>query len=147
MTPTPRALVIDASVLVSYVLPMDVHHAQSVQYVRAVSLAGTQLIAPRLLLVEVGGAVTRRLGSNLRGQQAIERVQQLPNLRLATLSNRLLDHAQQLACELHVRGADAVYVAVADRLGVPLVSWDREHRTRATSRIQVFTPETAPAAH
>jgi predicted nucleic acid-binding protein len=32
-------------------------------------------------------------------------------------------------------------VAVAIRLGLPLVTWDREQALRAASRIPVLTPE------
>ena len=35
-------------------------------------------------------------------------------------------------------------VAVADRLGLPLVSWDGEHLERASARIPVYTPADAP---
>jgi predicted nucleic acid-binding protein len=141
---TPQAIVLDASVLVAYVLPMDVHHAASHRYVRDASHTGVQLVAPRLLLAEVGGAVTRRLNNSTLGVSAIARVRALPYLRLVAVTHRLLADAEQLVCRLHLRGADSIYVAVAERLGVPLISWDKDHITRAAQAITVYTPDTAP---
>jgi predicted nucleic acid-binding protein len=45
-----------------------------------------------------------------------------------------------------MRGADAIYAALASTLGVPLVSWDKEHVERASTRVTVYTPDTAPLA-
>jgi predicted nucleic acid-binding protein len=48
--------------------------------------------------------------------------------------------AARCALDLRLRGADAVYVAVAHSLQVPLITWDREQLTRAAGRIAVRTP-------
>ena len=48
--------------------------------------------------------------------------------------------AAQLAARLQLCGADAVYVALARQLGLPLVTWDNEQRTRAATIIPVQTP-------
>jgi predicted nucleic acid-binding protein len=44
---------------------------------------------------------------------------------------------------MRLRGADAVYVALARRLGMPLVTWDAEQRERAKPVVRVVTPEEA----
>jgi predicted nucleic acid-binding protein len=64
----------------------------------------------------------------------------LPWLTWVRLGFDLRDRATALATSLRLRGADAVYVAVADRLSIPLVTWDPEQLTRAGSRIQVRPP-------
>ncbi len=64
----------------------------------------------------------------------------LPVLHLVTLHRQLGISAAQLAADLHLRGADAVYVAIAEALSLPLVTWDREQLTRAAGRIAVRTP-------
>jgi predicted nucleic acid-binding protein len=40
-----------------------------------------------------------------------------------------------------MRGADAVYIAAAATLGLPLVTWDVEQRERAREVIDVFVPD------
>ena len=49
--------------------------------------------------------------------------------------------AATLAGQLRVRGADAVYLAVAAALRLPLVTWDAEQRERAGGFIEVLVPE------
>jgi predicted nucleic acid-binding protein len=39
-----------------------------------------------------------------------------------------------------LRGADAVYVAVARHLGLPLVTWDDELRARAGREVRAIQP-------
>ena len=41
---------------------------------------------------------------------------------------------------LRLRGADATYVAVAQRLDLPLITWDREQLERASRLITVRSP-------
>jgi predicted nucleic acid-binding protein len=52
----------------------------------------------------------------------------------------LWDAALGAAAARSLRGADAVYVALADLLDLPLVTWDREQRERAGRRVRVITP-------
>ncbi|MCL4394903.1 MAG: PIN domain-containing protein [Chloroflexi bacterium] len=75
--------------------------------------------------------------------QAVERLLRLEALRIVALDRRLGLAASQLAAELGLRGADATYVAVANQLRIPLVSWDREQLERASERVSVATPETS----
>jgi len=46
----------------------------------------------------------------------------------------------RFAANLRLRGADALYVAVAARLGVPLVTFDQELASRAALAVDVITP-------
>ena len=136
--------VVDASVWVSAFMAEDSHHSVSLQWLRRELRAGRRLEAPLLLLPEVGGAVCRRTGQPARAVQGVQRLLRLPLLRWTPLDSRLAIASSRLAIDLRLKGADAVYVAVADRLGVPLISWDTEHLARATVRIPLYTPATAP---
>ena len=64
----------------------------------------------------------------------------LTELRLVPLDSRLGRSAAQLAAEIVLRGADAVYVATAHHLNVPLVTWDREQQARADRLVAVQSP-------
>lgn len=134
------AAVVDASVWISSLSPGEVGHLPSRRWLAAHLGAGGQVIAPTLLPVEVAGAIARRSGDALLGELAMNAVLILPALYLIGLDGQLSMHAARLAAELRLRGADAVYVALAHRLGIPLITWDREQLTRATARIAVQTP-------
>jgi toxin FitB len=134
-------MVVDASVVVSRLVPHDVHHEASRRWLTQHIADGGLLIAPTLLLVEVAGAVARRTGKPRLAQQAVAAISRFPGLRLVPIDEILASAAARLAGRFRVRGADAVYIAAAAALGVPLVTWDVEQRERAARIVDVFVPQ------
>jgi predicted nucleic acid-binding protein len=132
--------VVDASVWVSRLVPQDVHHAASRRWLQDQAAAGDLLISPTLLLAEVAGAVSRRTGGAELAHQAVQMLLRVPELRLVSLDSRLGRSAARLASQAALRGADAVYLAAAEQLNLPLVTWDREQLVRARGLVQVQTP-------
>ncbi len=49
--------------------------------------------------------------------------------------------AAEIAIENRLRGADAVYVAVAEEFDADLVSWDTEMLQRSPEFVQTMSPE------
>lgn len=132
-------VVVDASVWTSYVLPADPLHRQSRSWLDA-WLAQDQVVGPNLVLVEVAAAVARRSSQPALGNRAALMMRQHSRVRLIDLNDPLAVAAARLATALRIRGADAIYVAVAHQLELPLVTWDQEQLTRAASVIQTRTP-------
>ncbi len=135
-------IVTDASVWVSWFVPQDANHAATVPWLRATIQAAVPMVAPGLLLIEVGGAIAWRVDQET-ARRTVQLMQQQPYLRLLTLDALGVQRATATAIDLRLKGADAVYVAVAERLGVPLCTWDGEQRTRGGARIPVYTPDNA----
>jgi len=134
-------MLVDASVWVSRFLSSDVHYPVSRGWIEAYLANGGLIVGPVLLLAEVGGAVARRTGESRLGQQAVAQLLRLPRLRLILMDTALAQSAAELAAQLQLRGADAVYVAAAHRLNIPLVTWDREQRERTASTVVAHTPD------
>jgi len=137
-----RWSVVDASVWVSRFVPGDLNHDASRGWLHHHLASGNVIVVPTLLLVEVAGAIARRTGDAARTERIIQLTRSLSGLRWVPLTAGLTDRAANLATELGLRGADAIYVALADRLDIPLVTWDSEQLTRANPRIRVGTPTT-----
>ena len=129
-----------ASVWVSRLVDTDANHTASRRWVERRLRAGGWLAGSDLLLVEVGAAVVRQSNDPADTRRIVARLASHPNLRWIPMDVSVRDHAARLAIDLRLHGADAVYVAVADWLGVPLVTWDREQLTRAGPAVQVTTP-------
>lgn len=123
-------MIVDASVWVSYFIHTDVNYATSVAWLERIIASGETLAAPALLPVEVAGAVVRRSGDSSLGLEAAEALRDLPCLGIVPLDDELLHLCEQTAATLSVKGADAVYIATAQLLNVPLVTWDTEQKTR-----------------
>jgi predicted nucleic acid-binding protein len=129
-------IVVDASVWVSRFVIGDVAHTRVRRWLEGQRAAGNELLSPSLLLPEVAGAITRRTTPAL-GSEALQVLEDLPGLRLVEMDAALIGSAAILAAELGLRGADSVYVAVAQVLGLPLATLDRDQRDRAGRLVEV----------
>lgn len=136
-------IVVDASVWASFVLTDDAHHQTSETWI-VTQIAKHQTFAvPALFAVEVGGAVRRRSGRTDDATWAVSRIHRDPYFHVVDLEERFSATAAAVAIQLALKGADALYVVLALRFSVPLVTWDNEQRERAGQIIDVMTPAQA----
>jgi predicted nucleic acid-binding protein len=129
--------VLDASVWVARLVRQDAFHDPVKRWMETRRAAGDLFYAPDLLLAEVSGAIRRRLDDQALASRAVEVLMNLPALRLVEMDRELLVQASRLAAELGLRGADATYAALAQRLNLPLATFDADQRERVALRIPV----------
>jgi predicted nucleic acid-binding protein len=134
--------VVDASLWVARLVSVDVFHESVKAWMNSQRAAESTFISPSLLLAEVAGALSRRTGDQALARRAVRRLESLPGLRLVEMDNSLLREAAALAAKLGLRGADSVYVAVAARLDLPLITLDTDQRERAGKQIHIQSIET-----
>ncbi len=137
-------IVVDASVWVARFVRDDVHHVQSSDWLLTYLAAGHLVVAPILLLAEVGGAVSRRTGRVPQGQRAVQTLLDLPGVELHAVDHALGRQAADVSSTYRLGGADAVYVALAHHLDVPLVTWDAEQLARGGRLAVVQPPSSFP---
>jgi predicted nucleic acid-binding protein len=130
-------IVIDASIWVARLVAEDVFYEPVKTWMSARLADNDHFLAPSLLLAEIGGAISRRTTPSL-ALKAIEQIQNLPGLQLVEMEDLLLQEAAHLAAQLGLRGADSIYVALAARLDLPLITLDVDQRERAAKRIKVL---------
>ena len=135
----------DASVFVNAFNPHEEGHAESLAFLAAVQEAADPVIVPTLLVPEVASAVARasddRAGALAYAHAAVA----LSHVTLVSLTPVLSRQAGELAATHRLRGADAIYVAVARRYGTTVVSRDEEQRSRGSAVVTCQTPEEALA--
>lgn len=136
-------MVVDASVWVSAFLPTDAHHAQVVAFLARVVGRGESVALPNLALAEIGGAIARRTGDAALAAEALALVRQQPLLKIVALDDSLGEAAARLAMNDRLRGADAVYIALAGWLDTALVTLDREVLERGAAAARIVTREAA----
>jgi predicted nucleic acid-binding protein len=132
--------VVDASVMVSEFLSTDSYHESSRLWFRRLVDDGEDIIAPSILLAELAGAVARRSGLSEMGIQSVFLLRSLPNFQAVDVDSTLADLGANVAAQMHIRGADALYVALALQQGTALVTWDRQQRERASNSVPTLTP-------
>ncbi len=133
--------VVDASVLVSVYHAPDAFHQPSVAWLQQYIRSGAIIVVPLLVLSEVAGSIARQTSAPQQGHEAVRQLRALPNLVLVPIDERLATLSAQLAADLRLKGADAIYVAVAAQLDLPLISWDREQIERGGRLITALRPD------
>ncbi len=121
---------IDASVHVSALNPAEADSATSRAFLALVRQQRLPLFCPTLLLVEVAAAVVRAFDDAERAVALAAALRGLPNQTLVLLDEALADRAVALAASARLRGADAIYAAVAQQYGATLVTLDRQQLDR-----------------
>jgi predicted nucleic acid-binding protein len=132
--------VVDASVWVSGLVTQDAFHEPSRRWLYQHGADGGLLVAP-VLVAEVAGAIARLQGDPQFGLHAIDQLLALPTLELVPDDIAFGEAAARLAANLLLRGPDSAYVPVARERNLPLVSWDREQRQRASAIVAVRAPQ------
>ena len=132
-------MVTDASLWVGYFLAEDRWHPAALEWVDRQLREGGRLVAPLLLLAEVGGAISRRTGDSELGKSAVRAMLGWPRLELVA-EEELGRLVFQIACDLKVPGADALYIATAHRRSLPLITCDNHQIELGRALVPVGRP-------
>lgn len=132
---------IDASVYVNALNPSEVGSVKSQACLQRLSEDDRPIISPTLLIVEVAAAVSRALDDAELALELSHALRALPGQAWVALDDTLAAEAARLGAEARLRGADAVYAAVARRFGTTLVTRDKQQLARLHALLTVQTPE------
>ena len=137
---------VDASVWVNAFDQLEPGHLVSRQFLELVREQEFPIVVPNLVLAEVAGAIGRTRRTPEQAQMFAVALSRLPHVTVRILDEAVALRALTLAAEQGLRGADAVYAAVAHETGSTLVTLDNEHLTRLANLLPVCTPAAALAA-
>jgi predicted nucleic acid-binding protein len=94
-----------------------------------------EVVSPTLLVVEIAAAVARVFDDTVRGKDLASAVRDLPAQTWIALDASLAEEASAVGAELRLRGADAVYAAVARGARTHLVTRDRQQLERLLPQV------------
>ncbi len=135
--------VIDASVYVARLRENEPQHAVCKDLLDAIQTRRIAVACPNLVWIEVAAAVRRGTGDPDLACAAVAALQRLAGHHYEAMDDALAHAAAELAGERGLRGADAVYVALARRLGWALVTLDEDQRRRGSGLVQTCSPQEA----
>jgi len=140
--------VVDASVCVAIFNEDDLGHLDAAAWFVAASLDEEPIVAPAILLAEVGGALARAMMDDSTPMEVVTLLRSGRLLELFVVDERLAARAATIAAAFRIRGADAIYVALADQLGIPLITSDRQQLERGGRLVTARAPggREAPAS-
>jgi len=134
---------LDANIFVRDLDTREPQHAECHALLDELETQAFPIVVPVLVLAEVAGTVSRTRHDPMAGRLGADLFRGRGTLILIPLDNSLAQEAAELAADYALRGADAVYVAVARRHNCTLVSLDREQRERAAAIVTTRTPAEA----
>ena len=132
------ALVVDASVWVSAADTGDRFCESSRGFLTAAASRRVPIAVPTFVQVEVACALARRLQDAEAGRGLSLAVLRSLATEVHDTDPPLLERAVNVGTNALLRAGDALYAALAERLGGGLVSWDDELIRRADA----VTPDT-----
>lgn len=133
-------MIIDASVWVAALLANDANHDASAAVLRALVQRKQQTATPVLALPEIAGAIARRTGDNELAVAAVAFLGKQAWLEFVEIDELLARISTDIAIQQRLRGADAVYVALASQRDGMLITLDREMLERAPTSVTAHTP-------
>lgn len=134
---------LDANIFARDADPADPLHVICRDLLQVLDQQQIQIVVPNLVLAEVAATISRTRRDSIRGRLTAQALAAFEHVQLISLDDALAQEAAELAADRALRGADAIYVAVARRHGCALVSLDREQRERAAAVVRVLTPDEA----
>lgn len=105
---------------------------------------GRSIVVPDLFMVEVAGTIARRRNDPSLGLAALRALRANTSLRVVSVTPTTWAQSAELAARHLLRGADAVYVALAIQERLPLVTWDQAVLSNAAEVVDVRTPDQIP---
>lgn len=138
-----NAYTIDASVFISAFITTEAFHAVSKAWLDRLKSEETHIYCPTLVMVEVAAALARVTKDAANAENFARTLADIPNLTLVALDVEFAQKTLHLAVVSLLRGADAVYAAVAQEYAATLVTWDKEMLKRAVSVVPTLSPDKA----
>lgn len=134
------SLTIDASIFVAASRAPEASHTVSLDFLRRVEEQGLSIFCPTLALAECAAAIARRTDREDLAEKLVAFIESFPNLYLVSLDAALAHRASEIAIAHRIRGADSVYVAVAESANTDLITWDDEMLQRGRNLVSTLTP-------
>lgn len=131
---------LDANIFIRDTDPNQPFHAECRSLLEVLEQRQIKVVVPNLLLAEVAATLSRTRRDAMRARITFASIAAFAHIQLVPLNDVLAEEAAEIAADRAIRGADAVYVAVARRYGCTLVSLDREQRERAAPLVRTLTP-------
>jgi predicted nucleic acid-binding protein len=138
-----QMVVLDASVWISRTIVTDRNHTASRLWVARHLQAKKVFVVPTLFELEVADAISRVTKDPILARKQVAQLRRLNTrgvIRFVPLLGDLMQNATSLSIDFGLRAADAIYAALAQRLGVDLVTFDAELLSLPVSTLKTIKP-------
>src|SRR5687768_12563208 len=104
---------IDASVLLSAARGTEKYSEQSKNFLDTIRQKQQKIFLPEIVLPEIASGLIRATKDESFTQSLVDSLKDIPNFSFVPVDGKLSDIAVEVIIKTHLRGADAIYVALA----------------------------------
>lgn len=131
---------IDASVIISAALERERYSERSKAFLDRVRREQFKVFLPEITISEVASGLMRATGQAQFVLEFVHSLRNIPNFTFVPVDSRIIDLAVEMIVKTGLRGADAIYVALAFEYHLTLITLDHDHLLKAGKVIQVQLP-------
>ncbi len=133
-------MVVDACVWIAAFPPKEAQHFPAAELIKQLARQRPNVTVPTLALAETCGAIARRSDSPEVAPVILNFLLAQSWITYADIDATLGQEAASIAMKCRLRGADAVYVALAATRDEPLITLDAEMLERAPANVKRLSP-------
>jgi predicted nucleic acid-binding protein len=130
-------IVVDASVIVSKYLENERFHLKARRFFQRLIKSKEIILLPEIAFPEIASAISRGTGNPQYALDFCRELRLFSNFIFIPIDESISDLSVEIASKYFLKGADAIYVAVAYRYDVPLATFDEEQKKKASKIIKV----------
>jgi len=131
---------IDASVIVNSLMEKESYCSQSKAFLNMVQEKGIRTFLPEIVIPEITSGIFRATKDENFTFQFTKNLRSILNFSFDSVDSRLADLASWVICKTGLKGADAIYVALAFDYNLELITLDKEQLEKAEKLIKVRRP-------
>jgi len=131
---------IDASVILSAIRPKELLSAKSQSFLNSLKQNELKVFCPEIIVSEIASGLFRATKDAYLSRDFSLAIRDLPNFSFVAVDSRLVDLAVWVIMETGLRGADAIYVALAYDYQLELITLDKEQLQKGGKIIKTRTP-------
>jgi predicted nucleic acid-binding protein len=132
---------IDANVFVAATFKTEVHYTPSREFLHQIRKQRIHVLCPTLIAPECVAAIARVTGDEMLAETLAMLIDSLTGIYILPVTANLAQRASIIARTYRLRGADSVYVAVAEMYATTLITWDAEMLQRSPAIVTASTPQ------
>ncbi len=137
-------LVFDSNVFVSALDPNDMFHSECRPLFEKLLRFEVESVSPIWVLVEAASVLRRRVQSDVIVRHVWMNLARLPSIHWLEITSDAAERACEIVARTGLRAGDAIVVQVAEELGVPLVTKDKEFWRKRLPGVLLFQPGELP---
>lgn len=131
---------IDASVIICAASPKEPYFSKCKDFLTQIRERDVKVFLPEIIIPEITSGLFRATGDSIVAYELALSFRNVPNFSFVTVDRKLADLASWVICKTGLRGADAIYVALASDYNLELITLDKEQLEKSKKLVKVRKP-------